>query len=184
MLRVSAGKVKGRRLFVPKGKKVRPTTARVKQSIFDTLSDVENLKVLDVFAGSGALGIESLSRGANHCTFIENDPLVIELLKKNLEKCNLTSEFSIIPFHYNKAFNQLRKNNQYFDLMFIDPPFKIYDLKEANILIDEALPLLNENGQIVIEHTKPFEYKNIDILISTKKYGSNLVTFISCKKNG
>jgi 16S rRNA (guanine966-N2)-methyltransferase len=183
MLQISCGKVKGRRLVVPKGKNVRPTTARVKQSIFDTLGDLEQLKVLDVFAGSGALGIESLSRGASHSTFVENDPSVIELLKKNLEKCKFTSEFSIIPLHYNKAFKQLGKNNRQFDLIFIDPPFKIYDFKQANELADEALPLLKEDGRIVIEHTKPLEFNNI-LIVNTKKYGSNFVSFIKNNNDG
>ncbi len=178
MLRVSSGKAKGKKLVVPKGKKVRPTTARVKQSIFDTIYDFEAKSVLDIFAGSGALGIESLSRGAGHVTFIENDLKVIELLKKNLQSCKLTSQFSIISLHYNKAVNRLIKEKRSFDLIFVDPPFGLYETKKADELIDDITPLLDTGGIMIIEHTKPLENKNTDLLISTKKYGSNLVSFI------
>ena len=181
MLRVSSGKVKGKKLFVPKGKKVRPTTARVKQSIFDTIYDFENKTVLDIFAGSGALGIESLSRGASHVTFVENDPKVIELLKKNLEGCKLTSQHTIVALDYRKALKKLIKDNKSFDLIFVDPPFGLYEKTKAYELITEVSKLMNEDGQMVIEHTKPLEYEvyeGSEFLISTKKYGSNLVSFI------
>ncbi len=184
MLRISSGKIKGRKLFVPKGKKVRPTTARVKQSIFDTIYDFEGACVLDIFAGSGALGIESLSRGADHVTFIENDSKVIELLKKNLESCNLQSQYSIISLDYSKAIKTLIKKGLSFDLIFIDPPFSLYEVKKAHELIEEVIGLLKEDGVTVIEHTEPLEYQNPKFLISTKKYGSNFVSFIRYSENG
>lgn len=184
MLRVSSGKVKGKKLFVPKGQKVRPTTARVKQSIFDTIYDFSNIVVLDIFAGSGALGIESLSRGADHVTFIENDLEVIELLKKNIESCNLASQYSIIPFHYSKAIKNLIKKNCYFDLIFIDPPFSLYETKKAEELIEQGACLLKDGGLMIVEHTKPLEHQNSKFFISTKNYGSNLVSFIKHNENG
>lgn len=184
MLRVSSGKVKGKKLIVPKGKKVRPTTARVKQSIFDTIFDFKDSSVLDIFAGSGALGIESLSRGAEHVTFIENDSNVIELLKKNLKSCNLTSQHSIIALHYNKAIKKLKKSGNYFDLIFIDPPFSLYETKKPDELIEEVMNLLKQSGMMIIEHTKSLEHKNSKFLISTKKYGSNFVSFIKHNQNG
>jgi len=181
MLRVSSGKVKGKKLFVLKGKKVRPTTARVKQSIFDTIYDFRDIVVLDIFAGSGALGIESLSRGADHVTFIEQDIKVIELLKKNLDSCNFLSQSSIMALHYSKAIKNLIRNNCYFDLIFIDPPFSLYETKGAHELIEEGISLLKEGGLMILEHTKPLEHENSKTLISTKKYGSNFVSFIKHK---
>ncbi|NIP38951.1 MAG: 16S rRNA (guanine(966)-N(2))-methyltransferase RsmD [Candidatus Dadabacteria bacterium] len=178
MLRVSSGKAKGKKLFVPKGKKVRPTTARVKQSIFDTIYDFKNKTVLDIFAGSGALGIESLSRGASHVIFVENDLKVIQLLKKNLESCKLSSQYSILALDYNKAIKKLTKDNRTFDLIFIDPPFGLYETKKAYELIEQAGGLLEQGGIMIIEHTQPLEYENTKFLISTKKYGSNFVSFI------
>ncbi len=183
MLRVSSGKVKGKKLSVPKGKNVRPTTARVKQSIFDTIYDFENKYVLDIFAGSGALGIESLSRGARHVTFIENDLKVIELLRKNIASCKLEAQYSVIALDYKKAIKKLIKDNKNFDIIFIDPPFGLYDRTSAAELITGVISLLNEGGQIIIEHIKPFEYENSQFLITTKKYGSNFVSFIK-HKNG
>lgn len=178
MPRVSTGKAKGRKLSVPGGKKVRPTTGRVKQSIFDTIHDFKDLEVLDIFAGSGALGIEALSRGAKHVTFIEIDPSVIKLIRKNLDTCGFTGQATILSTDYSKGINSLRKKTALFDLIFIDPPFILYERKKADKLIERASQLLSPDGNMIIEHTRPLEELSEDLLISTKKYGSNFVSFI------
>lgn len=179
MLQVQSGLAKGRKLFVPKGTKVRPTTARIKQSIFDTLYDFTNVSVLDVFSGSGALGIESLSRGALHCTFIEKDKSVINMLRKNLENCKLTSKSSILNHDYRKALYILKDKNKFYDYVFIDPPFDLYKNIEAKSLIHDFLITLNINGKMIIEYTVELNMESKNMSIITKKYGSNYVSIIS-----
>ena len=107
MLRVLTGTAKGRKLKVPKGQKIRPMTSRVKKSVFDTLGNISGVSVLDVFAGSGGIGIESLSCGADHVTVIEKDPLVYKIVKENYENCGFTDTAKLICSDYKEALSRL-----------------------------------------------------------------------------
>ncbi len=184
MLRIHSGTLKGRKLSVPKGIRVRPTTARIKQSVFDSLNDFEGKTVLDCFAGSGALGIESLSRGASECTFIEKNNDIVKLITRNLQSCSISKNYKIMDIDYNKALNILRKKRTTFDYIFIDPPFELYEKIDVEILISDFTSLLNKYGTIVIEHTRPVKSLSDNLLISEKKYGSNYVSFIRYKIQG
>src|SRR3989337_2049770 len=104
MLQVLTGEAKGRKLKVPKGRTVRPTTSR--------------FKVLDIFAGSGGLGIEALSQGAAHVTFIEKNPLVYRVLRENLHLCGFLDRANLICAHYEGALKRLKKSGKRFDLVF------------------------------------------------------------------
>lgn len=181
MLQVHSGTLKGRKLLVPKGTRVRPTTARVKQSVFDSLSEFQGKTVLDCFAGSGALGIESISRGASECVFIEKDSKVVKLIVKNLQTCGISSNYDIMNLDYKKALNILERKKRLFDYIFIDPPFELYESLNVEILMNSFINILNKEGIIVIEHTKAVESPPHDLSISGKKYGSNFVSFVSHK---
>jgi 16S rRNA (guanine966-N2)-methyltransferase len=181
MLQVHSGTFKGRKLYVPKGINVRPTTARIKQSIFDSLSDFNKKTVLDCFAGSGALGIESLSRGAVECVFIEKDINTVKLILKNLENCGISLNYNIMNLDYKKALNILEINNQLFDIIFIDPPFEIYNKLKAESLISDFAKVLSKQGTIIIEHIMPIISVSDKLCISVKKYGSYYVSFVNNK---
>jgi len=177
MLRVLTGTIKGRKLKVPKGQKIRPTTSRVKTSIFDTLGYVSGVRVLDVFAGSGGLGIESLSRGAEHVTFIEKDPSVFKILNENYLRCGFLDKATPICSDYIEALSRLRNKKETFDLIFIDPPYKLYNDLEVKDFIHETSKLLDADGVIVIEHDHKIEHTPKGFKRVTKSFGGTHVSY-------
>lgn len=158
MLHVLTGTHKGRKLKVPKGQKIRPTTSRVKKSVFDRLGDISGFRVLDVFAGSGGLGIESLSRGSSHVTFVEKDSSVFKILLQNLSACGFADRSTLICSDYDDALKSLSRDKQTFDLIFIDPPYKLYEHKEVSDFISLASNLLAAGGITVIEHDHKIDH--------------------------
>ena len=177
MLRVLTGTAKGRKLKVPKGQKIRPMTSRVKKSVFDTLADISDVRVLDVFAGSGGLGIESLSRGAGHVTVIEKDPEVFKIITENYKHCGFYDKASLICFDYKVALSRLRTQNEVFELIFIDPPYKLYGDIEVKDFIDEVSELLDDDGVIVIEHNYKIEDTPPGFERFTKPFGETQVSY-------
>ena len=181
-MRVITGKYKGQHIYSAKNQSIRPTTDRVKEYIFDILGDfVEGCRVLDLFSGSGSLGIEALSRGAESVTFIENSYNSIKVLKKNLHRLKIREPYTIIR---KSVLTYLRQNKQPFDLILTDPPFK------WNRYI-ELLPLtfLHENltdyGIFVLEseRTHYIEWEtNIYEIIRQKKYDRSLITLFGRKE--
>ncbi len=147
-MRVISGEARGRKLKTPDSFDVRPTTDNVKESVFNILmNDVEGRKVLDLFAGTGQLGIEALSRGADSVVFVDKDPKSVSLVKENLQLCRFSAEV-----FRSDAVSFLKSGRQY-DLIFVDPP---YDSE----LYDEVLPVINSfdlltpGGIIIVESKK------------------------------
>lgn len=146
-MRVITGTARGRNLLTLPGEDVRPTTDRVKEAMFSIIQfEVEGSQVLDLFAGSGQLGIEALSRGAVYVTFVDSAKESIECVKENLRKTNLKTNSCVVQ---TDAFSFLRTSAGKFDIAFIDPPY-------SQGLIQKALPLvssrMNDNGVIICEH--------------------------------
>ena len=117
-MRVVAGRLGGRRLEAPRGRSVRPTADRVREAVFSMLGPLDGLTVLDLFAGSGALGIEALSRGAAAATFVESDARAAALVRRNLAALGLEA-----PVHRRDAIAFLRGGPGPYDLVFVDPPY-------------------------------------------------------------
>jgi len=179
MLHVLTGSAKGRKLRVPSGRRVRPTTGRVKQSMFDTLGDLEGLSVLDVFSGTGTLGIEALSRGASSSVFIERDPGVAVLLKENLGACGFSERSTLISMHYEGALKKLARESREFDIIFLDPPYPLYSTLSPNDLVHRVAHLLSPRGIVVIKHPQGFEGIPPERLkAETRSYGDTRVTFL------
>ncbi|MGH2852370.1 MAG: 16S rRNA (guanine(966)-N(2))-methyltransferase RsmD [Solirubrobacteraceae bacterium] len=123
-MRVIAGRYGGRRLTAPKGRTTRPTSARVREALFAMLDDVEGARVLDLFAGTGALGIEALSRGARRAVFVECDRAASEALQSNLATLGLTGEEAQLRRERaDEALRRARKRKETYDLLLIDPPY-------------------------------------------------------------
>lgn len=123
-MRVIAGRYGGRRLRAPKGRTTRPTSERVREALFSMLGDVEGSRVLDLFAGTGALGIEALSRGARQAVFVERDRAAIEVLQSNLAALGLADEQAQLRReHAEEALRGARKRKETYDLILIDPPY-------------------------------------------------------------
>ncbi|MDR0751526.1 MAG: 16S rRNA (guanine(966)-N(2))-methyltransferase RsmD [Christensenellaceae bacterium] len=151
-MRVIAGKYKGRKLSAVPGQNVRPTTDRVKEAMFNLIRNkVEDAVVLDLFAGSGALGIESLSRGASSVVFCDHSREAVNVIKSNLEKIN--SESQIISKDYRACISELALRGFVFDIIFIDPPYESKIENEVLTLIAEK-EILNAGGIIVLERKR------------------------------
>lgn len=146
-----SGRARGTKLNSIESNTTRPTLDRVKESLFNILHDYLNeVDVLDLFAGSGALGIEALSRGAKSVVFCDNNIQAIKMIKANLEKTRLLEKAQIINSDYKKCIEELKASNRKFNLIFIDPPYKD-DIAVLSIKIILENKLLNNDGIIVIE---------------------------------
>jgi len=145
-MRVTAGVAKGRRLLVPKSG-VRPTAGRVKEALFSILgANMDDLTVLDAFSGSGSLGIEALSRGADHCVFVDSDRTASECTRRNLVGTGLSDRANVVT---RDVFQFLRDYSfKPFDLMLMDPP---YDFSQENIV--KILQAVSQTSA-VCEHTR------------------------------
>ena len=125
-MRVIAGSAKGRRLFAPKGTETRPTSDRVKESLFNILGErVIGGAVLDLYAGSGALGIEALSRGAARAVFVDAEKAAIETIRRNVEGAGFSDRATIRRASAKTALRDLTADGERFDLIFLDPPYRI-----------------------------------------------------------
>lgn len=171
-MRIISGKYKGRMLagFTIDG--TRPTQDRVKESIFSMLQEkVKDAVVLDLFAGSGNLGIEALSNGAKETYFIDKNRVAYNTIKKNMDTLKIKNA-SIYQMDYQKALDFFEQNNIQFDLVFLDPPYKMIILEKILETLEEK-GLLKENAWIVLEYetdqTKE-RYTSLE-LIKQKKYG-------------
>jgi 16S rRNA (guanine966-N2)-methyltransferase len=144
-LRVVAGKFKGRTLHAPRGTSVRPTSDKVRGAIFNVLGDVEGLRVLDLFAGTGALGIEALSRGAADAAFVDTDAAAVER--------NLATIGAEAPIHRRDALRFLAQAGDHYDLVFADPPYS--SAPSLGERLTELLPaVLAGDARIVTESDK------------------------------
>ena len=122
-MRVISGKVRGLKLNTPKNEDVRPTTDRVKESLFNIVSPyIMESDVLDLFAGTGSLGIECLSRGANKCVFVDVSKESISIVKSNIKKARVENESTVLNLDFKDAINKLKIQNNKFDVIFMDPP--------------------------------------------------------------
>jgi len=180
-LRVIAGNLKGRKLAPFKGMGIRPTSDRIRESIFSILSHrVQGSVVLDLFAGTGALGIEALSRGAKAACFIDHHPQAVALVKKNVDICSMTERTSIIQWNAADNLNCLRSMPWHFDLVFMDPPYG------QNVLLPTLSNLcrsgrLEHEARLILEHSVGESLPPIHpplYLQDQRKYGKTLVSFL------
>ena len=183
-MRIIGGRFKGKKILQPKNKQTRPLKDLTKESIFNILNhsnkfkiNVENSIVLDLFSGVGSFGLECLSRGARHVTFVENYSGVLPILKNNLNNLNISEKYEIIEEDLMSNF-PIKKIRQKFNIIFLDPPYKE---KRLPNIIDDIFQkkILNKNGIIVIHrHKKENDKfsKNFKIL-DEKKYGISKILF-------
>ena len=152
-MRVIGGAAKGRRLKVPKGSAVRPTADRVKESLFNILPrDLSGAWVLDVFAGSGNLSIEALSRGAEHAVLIDASQRAAAMIRQNLRRLGLEAQCEIWIAPAARAMRSLARRHDSFDYIFLDPPYDQRLAPRSLALIAQCL-LLRSTGTLVIEHS-------------------------------
>lgn len=148
-MRIIAGDLKGRRLAAPAGSAVRPTSDSLRETLFNVLGDsVRGARVLDAFAGTGALGLEALSRGAARATFVERHVKVIAILEKNVEQCGVRAASEIVRGSFGGARSVSLPGP--FELVLLDPPYASEGLTDA---LERAAALVAPRGQLVLEHS-------------------------------
>ena len=145
-MRVITGTARGRRLDTLPGDTTRPTSEKVKESLFSAIQfDIEGRRVLDLFAGSGQLGIEALSRGASGCVFVDKNTEAVKVIRQNLQHTGLSATAQVLS---TDALSYLARPNDRFDLVFLDPPYAADLLLPA---LTKVAPLVNDGGIIVCE---------------------------------
>ena len=162
-MRIVGGKYRHRQIIYPDdANHTRPTKDRVREAIFSALGDISNARVLDLYAGSGAMGIEALSRGASHCVFVDISLNAIKVIKENIKNLKIPeSEYEVIKNKDINALEIFKSNNYKFDLVILDPPYEEGQYEEIlKGMIDKEL--LNDNSIIVMESNRPIELENID----------------------
>lgn len=185
-MRVISGLRKGHKLASPKGSQIRPTEDRLKESLFNILYPLyEDALILDLFAGTGSIGIEFLSRGSDLVYFVDKSKDSVSYIKKNLMNTRLMDKALVWNMDAKKALLLLSKDKVYFDYIYIDPPFGDLDLFNTSLSLLDSLNLLKENGLIIVEHDQRLRLNDDYIKIEKvdeRKYGNNLITFYKNKE--
>ena len=196
-MRITGGDFRGRRISCPRGRKVRPTTDRVREALFDILSanyvrDWSKVKVMDLFAGTGALGLEALSRGAKSCIFVEKDRNTLQFLKKNLallardEIQRLMVVLSdVYPFlqdgfAFQKGFFPV-------EIVFADPPYGKGHMERLLRALSENRAILDRNGLLVVEEDKRAGFFDVEPygfeILMMRTYGDTALFFMKRNNN-
>lgn len=171
-MRVIGGVYRGRPLVAPRGAATRPTSDRVREAVFSILGDIQGARVLDLFAGSGALAIEALSRGAAEATLIDSAPGAIDAIRRNLEALGIEAEVVRQPVA--RFLQRARRDARQYDLVFVDPPYRQADLLGGELT--EALgPVLATGARVLTEsdrrHPLQLELEPMD----ERRYGDTLI---------
>jgi len=170
-MRVIAGELGGRQLLAPKGWKVRPTPERVREAMFSALGDIAGMRVADLYCGTGALGIEALSRGAGSAVLVDRD---VRPAMGNVHNLGLTERAELVRA---EAASWLEAGGERFDLIFLDPPYRA--APELAAALDRGLPgRLAPEGRVVVEceARRPLGLPSLEV-VRERRYGRTLVTF-------
>lgn len=147
-LRIIAGRFKGRSLKTPKGPSTRPTQGMLREAVFNICqNEIEGARFLDLFAGSGAMALEALSRGASHATLVEQNRQAVSCIKENIEMLQVKENTDLLPFPAQRALALLAKQSVHYNIVYIDPP---YDMPYKELL-DALAPLLFPEATVFVE---------------------------------
>ena len=173
-MRIIDGERRGARIAAPKGTATRPTGDRVREAVYNLLGPVDDTAVLDLFAGSGAMGLEALSRGARRCVFVESDRAACAVIRGNLEKLRLTGAL-VLQKDVFQALREERAAGRTYDLVLVDPPYDAWAGLEPRLA--EALPsALTEGGAVVVETSSRMEPTLPLDVVTSRRYGSARIT--------
>ena len=185
-MRIIGGEAKGRTLHFPSGSKERPTSDFLREALFNLLGSLQNKTFLDLFAGSGSVGLEAASRGAQGVCFVEKNKHLVEVIKKNIQKCCLDKNCRIIAGDIEFGLHDLFRKRNEFDIIFADPPYS-QDLLKETLKFLSKYNVLKEDGVIVIQHSIKENFTEIidDNIYQTdqRKYGDNALTFLKWSGN-
>jgi 16S rRNA (guanine966-N2)-methyltransferase len=173
-VRIIAGERKGHTIYAPKGLDTRPTSDRVRENVFNIVAPwVEDARVLDLYAGSGAMGLEALSRGARAAVFVEADPEAVRAIERNLDKLRLTGA-TVLRINVTAGLAQEAASGRKYDLVLVDPPYAMTDYAP---LARYFPAVLADDGLLVLETAARTEPEVSGLAVrTTRKYGSTRVT--------
>ena len=183
-MRIITGSQRGRKLLTLEGLNTRPTSEKVKEALFSIIQfEIEGRRVLDLFAGSGQLGMEALSRGARECVFVDNDREAIRVIRQNAEKCGFTDRSRFFRNDYTTV---LKRLDDKFDIILVDPPYasSYYD---KSLKLISGFDILAQNGIIVVESESNIELpESVGTIEKVKdyKYGRTKLTVYRNKTDG
>lgn len=178
-MKIISGSLKGRSIDNYNIEGTRPTMDRVKESVFAIIQAYLKESIfLDLFSGTGNIGIEAISNGAKTCYFVDNNKKCINIINSYIDKFNIKNKSIVLNKTYNKALEYFIKNNIKFDIIYLDPPYKTDYIKEIlTIIVNNNL--LNNNGIIIIENTNKNITNNNNLkIIKEKKYGNKYITIL------
>lgn len=179
-MRIIGGKYRHRLISFPDDMAhTRPTKDRIREAVFSALGDISGFQVLDLYAGSGSMGIEAISRGAKHAIFVDISSLAIKTIKDNISNLNIdSSDYEIIKNNDLAAIESFKQRNLKFDLVVLDPPYEQGEYEKiVELLVDYNL--LNENAIIVMETNRAITLENIDYQ-KNKEYHYGEITIYIC----
>lgn len=184
-MRVIAGSARHLRLKTLDTNDTRPTTDRIKETLFNIIqNEIYDSQFLDLFSGSGAIGIEALSRGAKRCVFVENNPKAYECIKENLDFTKLSDDAEIMNMSVRTAISNLEVRNVVFDIVYMDPPYNSTLEKHVLEQISKSV-IINNDTLIIIEASKETDFSYLEIygfdLIREKEYKTNKHLFVKRK---
>jgi 16S rRNA (guanine(966)-N(2))-methyltransferase RsmD len=181
-VRVIAGTLKGRTLDPPDWEGLRPTSDKLRETLFNILAPrIAGARVLDGYAGTGAVGIEALSRGASHVTFVDNDRRACALIAANLDRCRILNGYAIIQATVLQATTQLRTNREpAFDVILLDPPYA----SDSHDALQHVGDIVKPDGVVVLEHARKSEPPLAPgrlTRVRDVKSGDSVLTFYTCQ---
>ena len=180
-MRIIGGQARGRQIRLPAGCRIRPTADRVKESLFDILHPVEGAYFLDMYAGSGNVGLEALSRGARGSVFVEKDLRLADAVRKNLRLLGFEGRGEVIAAGAQQGLRRLGKRGERFDILFADPPYD-EDILPEILRCLEGAEVLAENGIIVLQHSVREDPKEslpqTLVMADQRRYGDTLLSFL------
>lgn len=184
MIRVIGGIYKGRKLKYSKDAEIRPTSQLVKESLFNILGSEKIVasNFLDGFCGTGAVGIEAISRGANYVVFIDKSEAATKLLKENLNICGIKEGYEIIKMEFNRGVIELAKKGIIFDIVFIDPPYEYLNFADPLKVVWKR-KILKKEGVAVVQHSSRINYSPKYFKFFKRRiYGDTALSFFTQKE--
>ncbi len=185
-MRIISGTSRGRKLVTPRNRSLRPTSDRVKESIFNILGgEIEGKLVLDLFSGTGNLGIEALSRGAKKVVFVEKGRPALGLIQRNVAQFGFEDRSEVLPIDANRAIGILEQRGRTFDLIFMDPPYE-KGLIEETLLQLNSHPIYHRDSLLVIEHHRRELLSPVPQgwdLVRQRRMGETVISFLAPKED-
>jgi 16S rRNA (guanine966-N2)-methyltransferase len=179
-LKILGGSLRGRLLQSPHGSQTRPTTSLLRKAVFDILQNqIDDVRFLDLFAGSGAMGLEALSRGAKHASFVENHKATLHCLTQNINALKLENQSTVYSYDVLEALKKMEKKGEVFQIVYADPPYHIKTIYEELLTFLDASLILAPGSILFLESPLPSPLKKARLLhlvpIDERRFGTSLL---------